>query len=92
MRQIQHAAYLSSHVSDSEMIAQNEKKKDKDLTERIARILKLRDEAIEGVDLSKPLLPCKCHIELTSGPAKIEHHVDKLVSLPRRFIRYIHLF
>lgn len=71
------------------MIAQNEKKKDKDLTERIARILKLRDEAIEGVDLSKPPLPRKCHIELTLGQAKIEHHVDKLVSLPpsRRFIR-----
>ena len=31
---------------------QNEKRKDKDLTERIARILKLRDEVVKGVDLS----------------------------------------
>jgi DNA polymerase kappa len=30
---------------------QNEKKKDKDLTERIARVLKQRDEALQGVDI-----------------------------------------
>jgi hypothetical protein len=31
---------------------QNEKKKDKDLTERIARILKQRDDVVSGVDMS----------------------------------------
>lgn len=33
---------------------QNEKKKDKELTERIEKILKQRDEVIRGVDLRKP--------------------------------------
>jgi DNA polymerase kappa len=31
--------------------SQNEKKKDKDVTERIARILKQRDEALKGADV-----------------------------------------
>ena len=32
-------------------IRQNEKRKDKEVTTRIERILKLRDQAIEGVDI-----------------------------------------
>ena len=36
-----------------ELLLQNEKRKDKELTLRIERILKLRDEAIKGVDLSR---------------------------------------
>ena len=34
---------------------QNEKRKDKDLTERIERLLKQRDEAIKGVDLRESI-------------------------------------
>ena len=35
---------------------QNEKRKDKDLTERIERIIKYRDEVTKGVDL-RALVP-----------------------------------
>lgn len=35
-------------------IKQNERKKDIELTARIEKILKQRDEAIRGVDLRKP--------------------------------------
>ena len=38
--------------SPSNDLPQNEKRKDKDLTERIGRILRLRDEVVKGVDLS----------------------------------------
>ncbi|KAF4567617.1 hypothetical protein EYR40_006618 [Pleurotus pulmonarius] len=44
---------IIAEASKGSKFYENEKKKDKDLTERIARILKLRDEAIEGVDLAK---------------------------------------
>ena len=33
------------------LAAQNEKRKDKDLTERIEKLLKRRDEVTKGVDL-----------------------------------------
>jgi DNA polymerase kappa len=42
-------AYVRSlHITD----VQNEKKKDKDLTERIEGILKHRDNVVKGVDIS----------------------------------------
>ncbi|KAJ8696405.1 hypothetical protein PTI98_006279 [Pleurotus ostreatus] len=44
---------IIAEASKGSKFYENEKRKDKDLTERIARILKLRDEAIEGVDLTK---------------------------------------
>lgn len=34
--------------------SQNEKKKDKELTIRIEKILKLRDEVMQGADICKP--------------------------------------
>ena len=33
------------------LVVQNEKRKDKDLTERIEKLLKRRDEVTKGVDL-----------------------------------------
>ena len=38
------------------MPLQNEKKKDKDLTQRIEKILAIRDDALRGADIGK-LLP-----------------------------------
>jgi len=35
-------------------LQQNEKKKDKELTARIEKILKQKEEAVKGVDLGKP--------------------------------------
>ncbi|KAI0369692.1 DNA/RNA polymerase [Pilatotrama ljubarskyi] len=44
---------IIAEVSKGSKFYENEKRKDKDLTERIERILKLRDEVIKGVDLKK---------------------------------------
>ncbi|KAH9892787.1 DNA/RNA polymerase [Cubamyces lactineus] len=44
---------IIAEVSKGSKFYENEKRKDKELTLRIERILKLRDEAIKGVDLSK---------------------------------------
>jgi hypothetical protein len=41
-------------------VLQNEKKKDKDLTERITNILKQRDACMKGVDISASYLPLSC--------------------------------
>ena len=37
-------------------IIQNEKRKDKEVTSRIERILKLRDQAMKGVDMSARMM------------------------------------
>lgn len=54
------------HVSLT--VAQNEKKKDKVLTERIERILNYRDDAVKGVDISalssSSVIPCHLFINL----------------------------
>ncbi|KAJ8483501.1 hypothetical protein ONZ51_g4662 [Trametes cubensis] len=44
---------IIAEVSKGSKFYENEKRKDKELTLRIERILKLRDEAIKGVDLRK---------------------------------------
>ncbi|KAI0665939.1 DNA/RNA polymerase [Trametes maxima] len=44
---------IIAEVSKGSKFYENEKRKDKDLTQRIERILKLRDEVTKGVDLSK---------------------------------------
>ncbi|KAI0355704.1 DNA/RNA polymerase [Trametes cingulata] len=44
---------IIAEVSKGSKFYENEKRKDRDLTERIERILKLRDEVIKGVDLKK---------------------------------------
>ncbi|KAI0630132.1 DNA/RNA polymerase [Trametes polyzona] len=44
---------IIAEVSKGSKFYENEKRKDKDLTERIQQILRLRDEVVKGVDLSK---------------------------------------
>ncbi|KAJ8514399.1 hypothetical protein ONZ45_g8064 [Pleurotus djamor] len=44
---------IIAEASKGSKFYENEKKKDKDLTERIARILHLRQQALKGVDISK---------------------------------------
>ncbi|TFY79901.1 hypothetical protein EWM64_g4108 [Hericium alpestre] len=44
---------IIADASKGSAFYENEKKKDKDLTERISRILKQRDEALKGMDLRK---------------------------------------
>ncbi|KAH9942472.1 DNA/RNA polymerase [Epithele typhae] len=44
---------IIAEVSKGSKFYENEKRKDKELTERIERILKLRDEVVKGVDLAK---------------------------------------
>jgi hypothetical protein len=46
------ATYVcANHLSLPISIIQNEKRKDKEVTARIERILKLRDQAMKGVDM-----------------------------------------
>ena len=42
---------VSRHAILELLVVQNEKRKDKDLTERIEKLLKRRDEVTKGVDL-----------------------------------------
>ncbi|KAL7281450.1 hypothetical protein ACG7TL_004764 [Trametes sanguinea] len=44
---------IIAEVSKGSKFYENEKRKDRELTLRIERILKLRDEAVQGVDLNK---------------------------------------
>ena len=63
----------------SDSIFQNEKKKDKELTLRIEKILKRRDEVIKGVDLSTPSRSCFLDQILTKATDKIEAIIDQTV-------------
>ncbi|KAI0315702.1 hypothetical protein OF83DRAFT_1061610, partial [Amylostereum chailletii] len=56
---------IIADASKGSQFYENEKRKDKDLTERITRILKQRDEALKGVDLEK--------VE-----RKVDHMLDEL--------------
>ena len=42
---------VSRRVIPETLVVQNEKRRDKDLTERIKKLLKRRDEVTKGVDL-----------------------------------------
>ena len=72
---------MSVRDSNCYMSNQNEKRKDKDLTQRIERILQQRDEALKGVDLS----PCFIFhsyliaLNLCATAGSIERKVDHLV-------------
>lgn len=68
---------------------QNEKKKDKDLTERIARILKQRDDVVKGADIGTltlvlvlvlPIYSCNATPAHVWWAVKVEAAVDRLVS------------
>ena len=65
-------------------MSQNEKRKDKDLTERIDRIIKYRDEVTKGVDLSmfhsRFLSPAPKLVMSDHSSEKVKQSVDKLVS------------
>lgn len=69
-------------------IIQNEKRKDKEVTARIERILKLRDQAMEGVDMgARTMFISFAHADednaiLTSRyTGKVEQKVDHLVRI-----------
>ncbi|KAJ2916746.1 hypothetical protein MD484_g3655, partial [Candolleomyces efflorescens] len=44
---------IIAEVSKGSKFYENEKRKDKDLTERIERLLKQRDESLKGVDIQR---------------------------------------
>jgi len=65
---------------------QNEKKKDKDLTERIEWILKKRDDVVKGVDISSLNLPS--FLRLTDKSLEqCERSVDRFVSIQPMSLR-----
>ena len=62
--------------------AQNEKKKDRELTIRIEKILKQRDEAVKGADLRESPAYLLLSLFLKSfSQGKIEVAVDQLVGI-----------
>lgn len=67
---------------------QNEKKKDKEVTARIDKILKHRDEVLQGVDISQYASDCYGYRAHLIPIAKIEANADHLVC--KRVI-YTHL-
>jgi hypothetical protein len=62
------------------VIFQNEKKKDKELTSRIEKILMRRDEVVKGADLSTLSSSCFLGHLLTITTDKIEASVDHIVN------------
>lgn len=58
---------------------QNEKRKDQDLTNRINKILKMRDEVTKGVDMRACIGPTATDAEADICSDKIESTVDGLV-------------
>lgn len=66
------------HVSNLNCVIpsflQNEKKKDAELTLRINKILKHRDNAVKGADISK----CLCYSRFIEFTNEIHSHAEKI--------------
>jgi len=64
---------------------QNEKRKDKEVTARIEHILKLRDQATQGVDMGALIISTLCTLLAMNNPlvclGKVEQKVDHLVRI-----------
>ncbi|KIM83394.1 hypothetical protein PILCRDRAFT_97225 [Piloderma croceum F 1598] len=65
---------IIAEASKGSKFYENEKKKDKDLTERITRVLKQRDEALQGVDIQmeRDLSQYIVHVDMDAFFANVE--------------------
>jgi hypothetical protein len=76
---------IIAEASKGSKFYENEKRKDKDLTERIAHILRVRDEVVKDANLgSLPHVQLAQSYFLTCVPEAVERHVDQLVSAAGR--------
>ncbi len=73
-------------ISTERGTLQNEKKKDKELTARIKKILKQRDEAIRGVDLRKSFVILR-DVSFILSTDKVELAADQLVNIEYQLLQ-----
>ncbi|RXW21284.1 hypothetical protein EST38_g4573 [Candolleomyces aberdarensis] len=70
---------IIAEVSKGSKFYENEKRKDKDLTERIERLLKQRDEALKGVDIRESLSEVNEAAVSTQPTERVEAAVDQMI-------------